>query len=61
MKPVPPVTIEPSTEASGEPKKRKAYEAPRVVWREPYEPMSFGISCAKQPGNPQCMQGPVSG
>ena len=36
------------------------YEPPAIVWREPYEPMSFGVSCAKQPGNPGCMPGPYS-
>jgi hypothetical protein len=37
------------------------YERPAIVWREPYEPMSFGVSCAKQPGNPGCGPGPFSG
>jgi hypothetical protein len=36
------------------------YEPPRIVWREPYEPRSFGVSCAKQPGNPGCNPGPFS-
>ena len=36
------------------------YEAPRITWREPYEPLSFGLSCAKQPGNPGCGSGPYS-
>ena len=36
------------------------YEPPRIVWREPYEPLSFGISCAKQQGNPVCNPGPGS-
>ena len=40
---------------------RRPYEAPRIVWTEDYEPMSFGISCAKQPGNPPCNTGPLSG
>ncbi len=35
------------------------YEAPRISWREPYQPMSFGVSCAKQPGNPGCAPGPL--
>jgi len=34
---------------------RRPYEPPRIVWREAYEPVSFGISCAKQPGNPPCV------
>jgi len=38
----------------------KLYEPPRIVWREPYEPLSFGVSCAKQPGNPPCNPGPFS-
>jgi len=38
-----------------------AYERPRITWREPYEPMSFGLSCAKQPGNRgQCGAGPLN-
>ena len=36
------------------------YEAPGIAWREPYQPLSFGISCAKQPGNPGCNPGPFS-
>ena len=36
------------------------YEAPRIVWREPYEPLSFGLSCAKQSGNPGCNPGPFT-
>jgi hypothetical protein len=47
----------------GEPKPKeepRRYEPPRVVWREPYEPMSFGFSCAKQPGNPGCGSGPFT-
>ncbi|MFI5315200.1 MAG: hypothetical protein ACHQ6T_05845 [Myxococcota bacterium] len=38
----------------GEEKSRRPYERPEIVWREPYDPVSFGISCAKQPGNPSC-------
>jgi hypothetical protein len=40
---------------------KRPYERPAIVWREPYEPMSFGVSCAKQPGNPGCGPGPFSG
>jgi hypothetical protein len=36
-------------------KPRHLYERPEIVWREPYDPVSFGISCAKQPGNPGCL------
>lgn len=39
-------------------KPKRTYERPRITWREPYEPVSFGISCAKQPGNPGCNPGP---
>jgi len=39
---------------------RRPYSAPRIVWREPYEPVSFGLSCAKQPGNPGCNPGPTT-
>lgn len=35
------------------------YDPPKIVWREPYQPMSFGVSCAKQPGNPGCAPGPL--
>ena len=35
------------------------YEAPRILWREPYQPLTFGISCAKVQGNPSCIA-PVS-
>jgi hypothetical protein len=35
------------------------YEAPAIIWHEPYEPIGFGISCAKQEGNPGCFPGPT--
>jgi hypothetical protein len=35
------------------------YERPRISWREPYAPMSFGLTCARQPGNPGCSPGPL--
>lgn len=38
----------------------QTYEPPRIVWSEPYQPLSFGVSCAKQPGNPGCNPGPFS-
>lgn len=41
-------------------RERRPYESPRIVWREAYEPVSFGVSCAKQPGNPGCNPGPFS-
>jgi len=31
------------------------YEPPAIVWEEDYRPTAFGISCAKQPGNPPCL------
>jgi hypothetical protein len=39
---------------------RRRYARPQIAWREPYEPVAFGISCAKQPGNPGCFPGPFS-
>ncbi len=47
----------PPQEADAESKRRR-YEPPRICWREPYEPVSFGISCTKQPGNPPCVDLP---
>ena len=40
--------------------KKQPYEPPRIVWREAYQPIAFGISCAKQPGNPGCNPGPAN-
>ena len=34
---------------------RRPYDPPRIVWREAYEPVSFGVSCAREPGNPPCV------
>ena len=31
------------------------YESPAIVWEEDYRPTAFGISCAKEPGNPPCI------
>lgn len=45
--------------ATAEPAGPAGYEAPRILWREPYQPLSFGISCAKVQGNPSCIA-PVS-
>jgi len=42
----------------GEETRRRRYEPPRITWREPYEPVSFGVSCTRQPGNPQCVDFP---
>jgi hypothetical protein len=50
---------DPGEKGVGEITPRRAYEAPRIVWVEPYAPVSFGLSCAKQPGNPPCNPGPV--
>jgi hypothetical protein len=33
---------------------RRPYERPQVMWRESYQPVSFGLSCAKLPGQPGC-------
>jgi hypothetical protein len=33
----------------------RAYERPKILWREPYEPMAFGFSCAKQSANSSCV------
>jgi hypothetical protein len=42
------------------PATRLPYEAPSIIWREQYEPVSFGVSCALQPGNPPCIPGPAN-
>jgi hypothetical protein len=39
---------------------KKPYERPDIVWEEEYKPSAFGLSCAKQPGNPGCNPGPLS-
>jgi hypothetical protein len=56
---------EPTSSAAADPARdpaprRRPYEKPCIVWREPYEPIAFGISCAKQPGNPGCGPGPFT-
>jgi len=38
----------------------RRYERPEIVWEEEYKPTAFGLSCAKQPGNPGCQSGPFS-
>jgi hypothetical protein len=43
-----------------QPAPRRPYTPPQIIWREPYEPVSFGLSCAKQPGNPGCNPGPTT-
>jgi hypothetical protein len=50
---------DPADDAAARPDE-EPYEPPRIAWREPYEPVSFGASCAKQPGNPGCNPGPFS-
>ena len=40
-------------------KSKKRYEAPQIAWEEPFEPVGFGMSCAKQEGNPGCFPGPI--
>jgi len=44
----------PSVEESEE-----TYEAPAIVWEEPYEPVGFGVSCTQFEGNPGCLPGPL--
>jgi hypothetical protein len=40
---------------------KSAYEAPRIVWEEDYQPTAFAaVSCALDPGNPGCASGPSS-
>jgi hypothetical protein len=36
---------------------RRCYERPDIIWTEPYQPMAFGASCVKQPGNSICRGG----
>ena len=43
-----------------QPNEPPAYEPPRIVWRESFEPVVFGASCAKEPANPGCLPGPTS-
>lgn len=50
-KSVSPLTEKPST--------KKRYEKPAIAWEEKYEPVGFGISCAHEGGNPECMVGPI--
>lgn len=38
---------------------KRPYAPPRVLWQEPFKPTTFGLSCAKQPGNPGCNPGPT--
>lgn len=58
MEPMSSSDRDPETPPEATTDERRPYEAPRVVWREPYEPVAFGISCAKQPGLHQCQGGP---
>lgn len=39
---------------------RRPYARPQIAWREAYEPVAFGASCAQQPGNPGCQPGPLT-
>ena len=45
----------------GKIEEKRPYEPPRIIWREDYQPVAFGVSCAKQPGNPGCQPGPAMG
>jgi hypothetical protein len=47
---------EPEPKQSDEP---AAYEPPRIVWREAFQPVEFAVSCAKEPANPGCVPGPA--
>ncbi len=35
------------------------YEAPRVTWAEPYEPVGLAVSCNHAQGDPGCYPGPL--
>jgi hypothetical protein len=50
----------PKVDAAEERPKPPRYEPPQIVWREPYEPLSFGSSCAKTQGQTPCYVGPIS-
>jgi hypothetical protein len=39
---------------------RAPYDPPKIVWREPYLPVTAAVSCARQPGNPPCNPGPFT-
>ncbi len=39
---------------------RRPYARPQIAWREAYEPVAFGVSCAREPGNPGCLPGPTT-
>ncbi len=41
----------------GVPEAEDAYEPPAIAWQEPYEPVGFGISCARLEGQFDCIQG----
>lgn len=41
------------------PDEKRGYEPPSIVWEERYEPVGFGVSCARQEGNPGCAPGPT--
>jgi hypothetical protein len=45
--------------AASAPSSTTSYEAPAIAWEEPYEPVGFGVSCAKEEGNPGCFPGPT--
>jgi hypothetical protein len=34
---------------------KRPYVPPAIIWEEDYRPTAFGVSCAKQPGNPGCV------
>jgi hypothetical protein len=41
-------------------KEKLPYETPAIAWEEDYHPTVFGVSCAREPGNPSCAVGPSS-
>ena len=54
--------IDPSevTSEGDEVEPEESYSPPAISWSEPYEPVGFGVSCAKQEGNPaSCFPGPI--
>ncbi len=39
---------------------KEPYAKPEIAWEEDYRPTAFGVSCAKQAGNPPCGTGPFT-
>lgn len=53
-------TLNQEVKYSSEKGGKKPYVRPEIVWEEEYRPAAFGVSCAKQPGNPGCNPGPFT-